>query len=373
MTVLSELIAVLDEAYPPHLAESWDAVGLVCGDPADSVQKVMFAVDATEAVVAAALDWGAQALVVHHPLLMRGVDTVGAHTPKGALIHTLIKGGCALFTAHTNADRASPGVNDALATALGLTITGPIEPVPTTPLDKWVVMVPPSMGADVQKAMFAAGAGALGAYRECSWRVEGVGQFRPVEGADPTIGSVGRLETVPEGRVEMVAPRSRRDAIANALYDAHPYEEPAFDIIEIASLPTAMGIGRIGELSEPETLRAFTDRVRTVLPATAWGIRAAGDPERLVKRVAVCGGAGDSFIPEVTKLGVDVYVTSDLRHHPVDESLRAGGPAFVDVAHWASEFPWCPQAADLVASKLGVETRVCTVRTDPWTVGTVDT
>lgn len=372
MTVqLADLIGTLDKAYPPELAESWDSVGLVAGDPADDVEKVLFAVDATAEVVDEALSWGAQALVVHHPLLLRGVDSVGAHTPKGALIHKLIRSGCALFSAHTNADRAKPGVNDALAEALGLTITGPIEPAPSRPLDKWVVMVPLKMGQEVQKAMFDAGAGAIGDYRECSWRVEGVGQFRPVGDANPHIGAVGRVETVREGRIELVADRSLRPAVTKAMLEAHPYEEPAFDIIELASVPGELGIGRVGELPEPETLSAFVERVERALPKTVWGIRAAGDPNRLVKTVAVCGGAGDSFLNTVKRLGVDVYVTSDLRHHPADEHLRAGGPALVDVAHWASESPWCRQAADIVQRELGVEVRVSTVRTDPWTVGTV--
>ena len=139
---LADVIAVLESAYPPALAESWDSVGLVCGDPADAVTRVVFAVDPTEAVVDDAIASGTDLLVVHHPLLLRGVDTVGAHTPKGALVHKLIKAGCALFSAHTNADSADPGVSDALAQALGLTVLRPIEPKPTQPLDKWVVMVP---------------------------------------------------------------------------------------------------------------------------------------------------------------------------------------------------------------------------------------
>lgn len=372
MTVqLADVIATLDRAYPPELAESWDSVGLICGDPSEAVQKAMFAVDATEAVVDEALTWGAQVLVVHHPLLLRGADTVGAHTPKGALLHRLIRGGCALFSAHTNADRANPGVNDALAAALGLTVTGPIVAVDSPPLDKWVVMVPLVAGVNVQDAMFAAGAGAIGDYRECSWRVEGVGQFRPLLGSNPHIGAVGKVETVREGRIEIVAERRLRSQVLAAMREAHPYEEPAFDIFELASLPTESGIGRVGELAEPETLEAFTQRVRKALPQTVWGVRAAGDPQKSIKKVAVCGGAGDSFLGAVSRLGVDAYVTSDLRHHVVDEHLRAGGPAVVDVAHWASESPWCAQAADIVAKALDVEVQISSVRTDPWTVGTV--
>lgn len=370
---LADVIGVLDAAYPPGLAESWDSVGLVCGDPGEGVSRVMFAVDATAAVVDEALEWGAQALVVHHPLLLRGVDTVAADTPKGALLHRLIRSGCALFTAHTNADSADPGVSDALAHTVGLTVTGPLDPKPLRAVDEWVVMVPRTHTEAVKDALFAAGAGGAGKYREASWSVAGTGQFRPLDGANPALGTIGELRIVEEDRIEMVAAPSARQAVLAALRAAHPYEEPAFHVTERAKLPSGLGIGRVGELSAPETLRQFTARVRASLPPTTWGVRAAGDPDRVIRTVAVCGGAGDSFLNTVARLGVDAYVTSDLRHHPADEHLRAGGPALIDAAHWATEFPWCAQAQGLVRKALpAVETRVSAIRTDPWTIGAAD-
>ncbi|NKS32104.1 Nif3-like dinuclear metal center hexameric protein [Rhodococcus hoagii] len=369
---LADVIGALETAYPPALAESWDSVGLVAGDPADEVRKVVVAVDATAAVVDEALASGAQLLLVHHPLLLRGVDTVGAHTPKGALLHRLIRGGCALYSAHTNADRADPGVSDALAGALGLVATRPLVPIPDTATDKWVVMVPTTDTVRVREALFAAGAGELGDYRECSWTVTGDGQFRPLPGAAPTLGVVGEVETVREDRVEVIAPRRSRARILAALRAAHPYEEPAFDVFETADFPGSRGLGRIGELPEPQTLREFTARVAAALPRTEWGVRAAGDPDRVVRTVAVCGGSGDSLLDTVSGLGADVYVTADLRHHPADEHLRRGGPALVDVAHWASEQPWCAQAKGVLDGRFGSvdgwDVRVTELRTDPWTV-----
>ncbi|MGC0364572.1 dinuclear metal center YbgI/SA1388 family protein [Rhodococcus sp. 27YEA15] len=369
---LADVVAALESAYPPALAESWDSVGLVCGDPADPVSTVVFAVDPTAAVVEDAIASGADLLVVHHPLLLRGVDTVGAHTPKGALVHKLIKAGCALYSAHTNADSADPGVSDALAAALGVTVSRPIEPKPVDPLDKWVVTVPVDDVESVQQALFAAGAGTIGHYRHCSWQVTGTGQFLASDGANPSLGRIGELELVSEARVEVVAPRGIRRAVLDALRAAHPYEEPAFDVFELAAFPSSLGLGRVGVLAEAQTLREFTARVAAALPATEWGVRAAGDPDALVRTVAVCGGAGDSFLDAVAALGVDVYVTSDIRHHPADEHLRAGGPALVDVAHWASEYPWCAQAKAVLdsafAANPGWESRVSTLRTDPWCV-----
>lgn len=370
---LADVVTVLDAAYPPRLAESWDSVGLVTGDPADEVSKVLYAVDATADIVDEAIEWGADLLVAHHPLLLRGVDSVAANTPKGALIHRLVKAGCALFTAHTNADSADPGVSDALADLLGVIDTRPIEPIDAPPIDKWVVLVPGSRSDAVRGALFRAGAGSIGNYSNCSWSVRGVGQFQPEQGADPAIGSVGALEHVEEDRIEVVAPASVRLAVLASLRSAHPYEEPAFDIFEEARLSTSTGLGRVGSLEVPTSLRAFTERVRAALPPTVWGVRAAGDPDSIVSTVAVCGGAGDSFLDAVARLGADVFVTSDLRHHPVDEHLRAGGPAVVDVAHWASEWPWCEQARGVLDAEFGTvpgwSSRVSELRTDPWTVG----
>ncbi|MFB1297136.1 Nif3-like dinuclear metal center hexameric protein [Mycobacterium sp. pW049] len=366
---LIDVIDVLEAAYPPRLAQSWDSVGLVCGDPSEPVESVTIAVDATADVVAQVPDRGL--LLAHHPLLLRGVDTVSVDTAKGALVHSLIRTGRALFTAHTNADSASPGVSDALAETLGLEVTEVLSPVPSGPsLDKWAVFVPAENADAVRAAMFAAGAGHIGDYSQCSWSVSGTGQFLPGEGASPAIGEVGAVERVAEDRVEMVAPAARRAAILAALRAAHPYEEPAFDLIAMQAPPADVGLGRIATLPGPEPLPAFVSRVREALPATSWGVRASGDPESTVSRVAVCGGAGDSLLAEVAAAGVQAYVTADLRHHPADEHRRASDVALIDVAHWASEFPWCNQAAVLLQKHFGASmpVTVSDVRTDPWNV-----
>lgn len=370
MTVrLGDIIDVLDEAYPPALAQGWDSVGLVCGDPSEPVDSVTVAVDATPEVVATVPDRGL--LLAHHPLLLRGVDSVSAATAKGALIHSLIRTGRALFTAHTNADSASPGVSDALAGTLGLQVCDVLSPVPAGPaLDKWVVFVPAADAEAVRAAMFGAGAGHIGDYSQCSWSVPGTGQFLPHDGAAPAIGTVGTVERVAEDRVEMVAPAGRRGAVYAALREAHPYEEPAFDVLALQVPPGAVGLGRIATVPSPEPLSAFVSRVRNRLPATSWGVRASGDPEAIVSRVALCGGSGDSLLGEVAAAGVQAYVTADLRHHPADEHRRVSDVALVDVAHWASEQPWCGQAAGLLSARFGaaLPVTVSQVRTDPWNI-----
>ena len=351
------------------LAQEWDSVGLVCGDPDETVDSITISVDATAAVVAEVPDRGL--LLAHHPLLLRGVDTVAASTAKGALLHQMIRTGRALFTAHTNADAASPGVSDALAEALELEVDEVLAPLPAgRDLDKWVVYVPAENADAVREAIFAAGGGHIGDYSHCSWSVAGTGQFLPHDGASPVIGSVGTVERVPEERVEVIAPARLRGHVLAAMRAAHPYEEPAFDIFALAPVPGNVGLGRVGSLPTPEPLSAFVSRVCDALPTTSWGVRAAGEADATVSRVAVCGGAGDSLLDVVAGADVHAYVTADLRHHPADEHRRASDVALVDVAHWASEFPWCTQAAELLRGEFGdsLPVRVCMVRTDPWNV-----
>jgi dinuclear metal center YbgI/SA1388 family protein len=344
-------------------------VGLVCGDPAEPVTSVLCCVDVTEAVVDLAVAGKVDLIVAHHPLLLRGVDTVGTHTAKGRLVHRLIRSGCALYTAHTNADSAFPGVSDALAGALGLTGLRPLEPKPGVAMDKWSVFVPTADASAVREAMFAAGAGEIGDYSHCCWSTSGTGQFLPGAAAKPAVGSPGELTTVPEDRVEMVADAAIRGQVLAALRAAHPYEEPAFDLIELIPANSGEGLGRIGELAAPMTLRTFTKLVADALPLSVPGVRAAGDLEHPIRTVAVCGGAGDSLLATARAAGADVYVTGDLRHHPVDEHLRDGGPALIDAGHWSTEFPWCEQVVELIATELpGLSASVFANPTDPWTI-----
>ena len=375
---LADVVHLLERRYPPSTAESWDAVGLVTGDPEQPVRRVLFAVDPVAAVVDEAVAWEADLVVTHHPLLLRPVHSIAATSFKGALLHRLVRSGVALFTAHTNADAAAGGVADALADALGLVGTAPLDAAPAEALDKLVVFVPVGDAERLVDALAAAGAGAVGEYTRCAWTSTGEGTFTPSSAATPTIGSAGEAARVIEARVEMVAPRRRRAAVVAALRAAHPYEEPAFDVLELASWPGSTGIGRVGALREPTTLAAFAAVVAAALPATAQGVRFAGDPDGRVERVAVVGGSGDSLFDAVRASGVDAYVTADLRHHPASELREraelegAPTPYLVDVAHFASEWPWLAHAAraleqDVAAAGTTVDTRVSTLRTDPWT------
>ncbi|WP_055568454.1 Nif3-like dinuclear metal center hexameric protein [Streptomyces atriruber] len=269
MPRLSEVIAALDALWPAELAESWDAVGTVCGDPEAEVSRVLFAVDPVQEIADEAVALGAQLLVTHHPLYLRGTTTVAASTFKGRVVHDLIKHDVALHVAHTNADRADPGVSDALAGALDLRVVRPLVP--------------------------------------------------------------------------------------------HPADEQG-----------RRGLGRICELDHPLTLAELAERAAKRLPATAQGIRVAGDPDAPIRTVAVSGGSGDSLFEDVRAAGVDAFLTADLRHHPVSEARAQTPLALLDAAHWATEWPWCELAAaqlDEISDRhgWGLRVHVSKTVTDPWT------
>ncbi|HEY2671896.1 MAG TPA: Nif3-like dinuclear metal center hexameric protein [Rugosimonospora sp.] len=266
MTSVGDVVAYFNERYPPGWAEDWDRVGLVAGDPDAPAGRALFVVDCVPETVEEAVTAGADVIVAHHPLLLRGVSSVAATTYKGKIVHRLIRSGIALFVAHTNADVAAPGVSDALAERLGLTGLRPLSP--------------------------AEGAAAGG------------------------------------GR----------------------------------------GTGRIGRLPSATPLADVTALAARVLPATVWGVRAAGDPDRMIETVAVCGGSGDAFLADAGAAGVDAYLTADLRHHPASEYLAAGGPALLDAAHWATERPWLDGAAAELTRAAGIPSQVSDLVTDPWTV-----
>ena len=372
---VAAVASLLEEWFPPRLAESWDVVGLTVGAPGDPVSRIALAVEPTAAVLAESAAAGADLLITHHPLLLRGIDRVRFDSPKGALIEGFIRHRIALFVAHTNADAGVGGVGDCLADALGLSGCRPLEPAPAQRSDKLVTFVPESHVDAVIDALADAGAGRIGTYERCAFGAAGTGTFRPAPGSDPYLGTVGRVEQVAEVRVELVLPRDRRPAAIAALLGAHPYEVPAWDLYELAARPSdELGLGRIGELTRPISLRSFAGRVARALPATPAGVRVGGDLDRPVRTVAVLPGAGDSLLEAARGSGADVYVTSDLRHHPAGDALAwPDAPALIDIPHWAAEWTWLPVLARRLGAAMDqrgtpVPIEVSGLVTDPWTL-----
>lgn len=370
MPTLGLVVAELDGLYDPDWAQPWDAVGLTCGDPDAPVRRILLAVDPVRATVEEAVETGADLLLTHHPLLLKAVHTVAATSYKGRLLHRLITSGVALYTAHTNADVARPGVSDALAARFDLRGVRPLVDASAEPMDKLVTFAPHDEVESLIDALAAAGAGRIGDYSRCAWLATGTGTFLPAAGASPTVGTPGVVEEVGESRIEMVLHRRLRPAVVRALLAAHSYEEPAYDVFELAPLPEGRGFGRIGELPQPMTARAFVARAAEVLPATPRGVDATGDPERVLRTIAVAGGAGDSFLADAARAGADAYLTADLRHHAASEHTESGGPVLVNAAHWATEQPWLYDAADRLRARLNdtVDTAVSELVTDVWSL-----
>jgi dinuclear metal center YbgI/SA1388 family protein len=364
---LADVVDLVHGWYPPETADDWDAVGLAAGDPSADVRRVLLAVDPAPPVAREAAEWEADLVLTHHPLFLRGVHGVAETTAKGRTLAVLTRAGCGLLTAHTNADHGRPGVSDALAEALGLRSVTPVAPR-SAAMDKLVVFAPVGDAEVVRAALHGAGAGVVGDYDTVSYAVTGEGRFRPREGANPAVGTVGEHEVTEEVRIEVVLPRAIRSRVIRAMLAAHSYEEVAFDVIELADPGTAAtGAGRVGDVDET-TLGAFAQHVARSLPPTARGVLVGGDPDRVVRRVAVCGGAGDFLLDQVLHCGADVFLTGDLRHHVAGEFLEKGGPALVDVSHWAAEWTWLPPLATRLRAALGdtVEVRVSTLCTDVW-------
>jgi putative NIF3 family GTP cyclohydrolase 1 type 2 len=312
-------------------------------------------------------------------LLLAGVRGVPADAPKGRLVHALVSHGTALLTLHTNADAARPGASDALADAVGLTATRPLRPATGEPMVKLVCFVPSDAAHRVLDAVSAAGAGRIEAYERCAWMTEGVGTFRPLPGAVPAVGQVDVVQEVPEVRLETVLPTGAVAGVVTALRATHPYEAPAYDLLPLVGSAADVGLGRIGDLPDPVPLEELLSRLVLALPSTVGGVRATGQPDQLVRTVAVCSGAGESLVAEARAAGADVYVTSDLRHHVASEAteqawldgqLGGRGLTLVDVAHWASEWLWLRAAAEQLAVDLPdlADIGVSTTNTDPWTL-----
>ena len=373
-TTVSETVrdwlGMLHELYPPAQAASWDHVGLQVGDRDAEVARVLVALDVTSAVVDEAAQQPATLVLAHHPLLFRALASLTPETASGRTALQAARHGVAVAAAHTNLDVAQDGAgtSDPVAACLGLQDTRPL----TTELRdggrcKLSTFIPPEAVEQVIDAMAAAGAGTIGDYERCSFRVQGTGTFRPSAQADPYSGEIGQDAAEDEFRVEMEVPRGRVGPVVRALHEAHPYEEAAYDLVSMIE-GAEVGFGRLGRLPEPTSLQAVADRVRERLPAPH--LRFAGDPSRAIETVACAGGAGDSMIPAALSCGADVLITGDLRHHVTLDALELG-LALVDAGHHATEVAAMPswvRRLEAGARRRGLAAPVIASRieTGPW-------
>lgn len=361
--------ALVHDLYPPEHAAEWDSVGLQVGDPVWGVERVLVTLDVTVPVVEEAAEVGHTLVLAHHPLLFRPLERLTPDTASGVIALAAARAQVAVLAAHTNLDVATDGAgtSDPLVRLLDLTDVEPLTREQEPGRRKLVTFVPGEHTDTVLDALAAAGAGVIGDYERCSFRVAGTGTFRPGPATDPHTGTVGADNEEAEDRLEVVVDRARVHDVVEALRAAHPYEEVAYDLYPLVG-GTRAGLGRVGTLPSPLTLRALAARIRDDLPSPH--LRFAGTPDRTVRRVAVCGGAGDSLIGAACSAGADVLVTGDLRHHPTLDA-QALGLAVIDAGHHATESAALPTWVDRLTAAagdwgLGAEVVPSQVVTVPW-------
>jgi dinuclear metal center YbgI/SA1388 family protein len=313
MLAVADLMSALQTIAPLSLAAPWDNVGLLLGDAAAPVERVMTCLTVTPDVVAEAVESQANLIVSHHPILFRPTKQLTTANAEGRMLLQLVQSSIAVYSPHTAFDNCAEGINDLLAKKLGLTDVGPLRSVDGARNCKIVVFVPDKDLAKVSDAVFAAGAGHIGQYRECSFRLSGVGTFFGDEGAHPTVGAKGRREEVAEWRLEVVCADALVEKAVAALRSAHSYEEPAYDVYPLRPQHAKIGEGRLGRLRAPLPLEAFARMVKGVLQASC--VQMVGSASRSVQRIAIACGAAGEFLADAVRQQAEVLLTGEVRFH----------------------------------------------------------
>lgn len=349
MPTVADLVSALEQLAPPHLAARWDNVGLLLGDRHSEVRRVMTCLTLTPESAAEAVDERADLVVSHHPIFFKPVQRLTAESTEGKLVWSLARSGVAVYSAHTAFDNCTGGINDLIAERLELRDRRPLRSAEAGGQVKIVVFVPNGDLAKVADAMFAAGAGNIGNYQECSFRTPGTGTFFGTEASNPSLGRKGRREEVAELRLEVVCREERLSDVIRAMRRAHSYEEPAHDIYPLHPVKVSTGEGRVGCLPRSVLLSDLAQMVKSTLGAGA--IHRVGDPQRGVERVAIACGAAGEFLGDAVRAGADVFLTGEMRFHDY-LSAQAQGIALLLAGHYATERPGVEHLASLLQQQL---------------------
>lgn len=351
MTTVADVADFLERFAPTRRAAEWDNVGLILGERSVNVTRILTCLTVTPPVVEEAIAAGVNLIVTHHPMLFRPVQNLTDATPEGRMVLALLRAGIAVYSPHTAFDNCAGGINDLLAQKLGLTDVRPLRPYEAARQCKVVVFVPDSDLAKVSDAMFAAGAGNIGQYSQCSFRLAGTGTFFGSDAANPTIGAKGRREEVSEWRLETICPESALEAVTAAIRRAHSYEEPAFDVYPLHPSRDGVGEGRLGRLPAARRLIEICGEFRAQLECGP--IQVVGDSNRAVNTIALACGAGGEFVRDAIAAGADAFLTGEARFH---ESLfaQAHGIALILAGHYATERHGAVALADRLRSAIPV-------------------
>lgn len=338
-----KILTQLEQLAPAALAESWDNVGLLVGDPSQEVSLALVALDVTPNVLDQAAENDTPLIIAHHPIIFSGLKRLNEDNGTVSLLRRLIRENRSCIALHTNLDSAPNGLNTYVASLLGISDHRPLVPSEARPLLKLVVYVPETHVDAVREAICTAGAGHIGHYAECTFNTPGMGTFRPEEGAKPFIGTTGQLEQVREVRLETIVPKPAVSTVLTALFASHPYEEVAYDLFPLENVWPNSGLGRIGKLSAPTTVRAFMAWISATLQTDR--LTLVGDAQRQVQTIALCTGGGGDYVESAIRAGADVYVTGEIKHHQA-LLARQQGITVIEAGHFATERPVVDLLAD---------------------------
>src|SRR5699024_6933777 len=325
----------IESLAPQNKAYDWDNVGLQIGSYNQKANKVLVTLDVLESVVDEAIEKNINLIIAHHPLFFKPLKHINLETPEGRIISKLIRHDISVYAAHTNLDVVESGVNDILADRLELKARKPLISLGNEKLFKLAVHIPRSHQEQMKEVLGNAGAGQQGDYSHCSFQIEGEGAFCPMDGAAPYIGKVGKITKVEEVKIEALVGEAKLQEVVNQVKKEHPYEEPAFDIIELQQSGEGWGLGRIGEVDSKVSLEQYVSTVKEKLNVT--DVRVIGDLNKSIKRVAIVGGSGEKYIHHAKRAGADVYITGDISFHPAQIALQSS-IAVIDAGYYIETF-----------------------------------
>ncbi|WP_078789483.1 Nif3-like dinuclear metal center hexameric protein [Trichlorobacter thiogenes] len=345
---LSDITGIINKKYPFALAEEWDNVGLQLGNPATEITRIMVALDPLPQVITSAINSNCDLLITHHPLIFSPLRQITSSTTTGSSILKAAQSNLALLAMHTNYDIAQDGLNDLLAKRIGLEQTRPLKITGRNELIKLVVFVPEEQLATVRAALLPH-TESIGNYQDCSFSAAGEGTFLPLAGAQPTIGTIGKLEKVAEQRLELLLRRDQLSKAIRTLLAVHPYEEPAFDCYPLLNEAPPKGLGRIGSLTEPVRLADWAANLAETLECRS--VRFVGDPAGMIQKIALCSGSGASLLRDAIRAGSDLLLTGDVKYHEAREA-EAQGIALVDAGHFGTEILMVAAIRDFLTNAL---------------------
>ncbi len=342
MAKIQDIIDVLETMFPPYLAESWDKVGLQVGNPKTPGKKIFLTLDVTESSVKEAIQQKANFIISHHPFIFDPITSLVDSETHTRIISLLLKNKISVYVAHTNLDFAPGGTCHSLAEELKLQDIRGLSPVYEQKYKKIVVFVPSTHLEKVSQAMFHAGAGVIGDYSSCSYRIDGTGTFKGSESSNPFLGKAGQLETVKETRLEILVPANKVPDVLKAMRSTHPYEEVAYDIYPLENPHPQASKGVIGTLSKVVKLDTWAKEVKSLLRLK--GLRVIGRPDKKIRTAAIVTGSGSDFIADAVREKCDALLTGDMKYHQALHALDIG-LAVLDVGHYPSEARYMPVLA----------------------------